>query len=291
MSTHMNVIKQDLPLGAEIHGLDLRERLSGDAVDELRRVFHENGVVCIRGQTLTPEQQIAFGKYFGEPEEHFLTQFLLPGYPELLVVSNVLENGKHIGIVDAGSSWHTDVSYMKNPTYLSMLYALEVPHRDDGVSLGNTLFTRTAFAYETLADEIKTALAGKTSIHSYGSRSKARHESGSKREKPTQAQLERAKDVEHPIFRRHPYCDKTCIFVNKAYTTRIPGLEPEESSRYLNALLEHLTRPDFIYRHQWKVGDLIVWDNTQTQHIASFDYTEQQRRRMHRVSLRGTVPY
>ena len=286
----MNVLDSQFPLGAEVQGLDLRQPLSGQEVGGLRRVIHERGVVVVRGQQLKPNQQVDVGRYFGEPEVHLLGQYLLPGFPELLVVSNVIENGKQIGIIDAGSTWHTDMAYMKNPTYLSMLYAIEVPH-DNGSPLGDTQFVSTSFAYETLPDDVKQNLEGRMATHSYASRSKARHEGGSRREAPSKEQLERAADVRHPVFRKHPFCDKTCIYVNKAYTTEIVGMEAAQSKAQLNDLFSHLIRPDFVYRHKWSVGDLVIWDNTQTQHLATFDYAPEQRRRMHRVSLRGTAPY
>ena len=284
-------VNNDLPLGAEVTSLDIREPLGGNQIDSLRRLIHDRGVVAIRGQSLTPEQQIDFGSYFGDTEEHLLTQYLLPGHPELLVVSNVIENGSHIGVVDAGSSWHTDMSYARQPTYLSMLYAIEVPHAADGSPLGDTSFVSTAFAYDTLSAAIKSALKDKSAVHSYLSRTTARHKAGSLRLKPTKEQLEKVKDIEHPIFRQHPFCDKTCLYVDKAYTISIPGVEKDKSDQYLGQLFDHIARPDFVYRHKWQVGDLVIWDNTQTQHVAHFDYSPEQHRRMHRVSLRGTVPY
>ena len=289
----INVIPENLPLGAEITGLNLRNSMTGEQIEQIRQAVHQYGVVFIRGQEISPAQQLSFAKYFGEPEQHLLhggTNYTLPEHPEMLVVSNVIENGKQIGIMDAGSEWHTDLSYSKNPTYLSMLYSLQVPHGPDGLPLGSTAFVSTSFSYDTLPEKIKDALTGKTAVHSYAARVRARELAGTKRIPPTKEQLDRAKDVDHPIFRRHPYCNKICIFVNKAYTTEINGLKPEQSNGYLQDMYLHMTRPDFAYQHQWRVGDLVIWDNTQTQHLASFDYSADQHRRMHRVSLRGTLP-
>src|ERR1043166_1269878 len=241
----MHVLDTPLPLGAEVQGLDLRKSLSGLEVDGLRRVIHDRAVVVIRNQQLEPAQHIDFGRYFGEPDVHLLGHFLLPGFPELLVVSNVMENGKHIGIVDAGSTWHTDMSYMQNPTYLSMLYAIEVPHDGSG-PLGDTQFVSTSYAYETLPHGVKRSLEGRLATHSYASRSKARHEGGSKRPAPSKEILQRAADVRHPVFRKHPFCDKTCIYVNKAYTTEIVGIDAAQSQAQLDDLLAHLVRPEFV---------------------------------------------
>ena len=287
----MKVTIENLPLGAQISGLDLRQPMSGRQLGMLRQTIHAHGVVAIRGQDLTPEEQIGFGRYIGEPEEHVLTHYLLPGYPELLVVSNIVENGRQIGIVDAGGAWHSDLAYKKRPTYLSMLYAVEVPHREDGTALGDTSFLSAAFAYDTLPAELKQALSGRTSISSYAARSKKRHAAGSARITPTQQQLDSVKDVEHPVFRQHPYCDKTCIYVSKVHTTRIAGFDEKASNEYLDQLVAHMVRPEFIYRHSWRKGDLVIWDNAQTQHIVSFDYAANQRRRMHRLSLKGTIPW
>jgi len=222
----VEVFNVDLPLGAEVRGLDLRKPLSGAAVHALRSVLHSRGVVVIRGQELTPMQQIELGKYFGEPEEHLLREFLLPGYPEIWVVSNVIENGRKIGI-DAGKEWHTDLSYMKNPTYVSILCALEVPHVD-GRALGSTHFLSSAFAYETLAKDVKAGLRGKKAIHSFSARAKRHLAAGNKRN-ISQEQLDKAPDVEHPVFRQHPYCDKVCTFVSRSHTTEILDVEPDKS--------------------------------------------------------------
>ncbi len=286
----MKVITHDAALGADVYGLDLTKPLSGDVVDELRKLFHERGVVAIRGQNLTPLQQVAFGRYFGSPEEHFLSKFLVPGRPELLVVSNVIENGRQIGLIDAGNEWHTDLSYAERPTYLSMLYALEVPQAD-GKSLGDTQFVSTAAAYESLDEAHKQKLEGKTAIHSYAARTRARAAANSARPMPSKEELDKVPDVEHPIVRRHPYTGRGCIFINKAYTTEIRGMAESESSAELEFLVSHISQPRHFFRHNWQPGDLLVWDNTQTQHLATHDYSADQRRRMHRVSLKGTVPY
>jgi len=285
----MKITHCDGPLGAEIDGLDLRRTYTGDVIHQIRDLVHRRGVVAIRGQELTPEQQIAFAQYFGDPEEHVLSKFLAAGHPELLVVSNIIENGRQIGLVDAGSDWHTDLSYMKRPTYLSMLYSIEVP-AEDGRSLGDTQFVSTSHAYETLDDQAKSRIHGKRAVHSYAARSLARQAAGSKRPPPSAEELDRTKDVSHPIVREHPASGKGCLFVNQAYTTLVEGLNKDASSELLASLYRHITRPESIHRHKWRVGDLVIWDNIQTQHLATFDYKPEQRRLMHRVSLQGPAP-
>ena len=133
----MNVRNAPAPLGAEITGLDLAQRLDEDTFRAIEDVFHDRGVIVFRDQQLTEEQHIAFSRRFGELEIHVAKQYLKPGHPEILVLSNVIENGRHVGLHDAGQYWHSDFSFVANPSRCSLLYALEVPTLD-GLVLGET---------------------------------------------------------------------------------------------------------------------------------------------------------
>jgi len=172
---------------------------------------------------------------------------------------------------------------------VSALYAIEVP-RVDGRALGSTHFLSSAFAYETLSDKLKHELRDAKAVHSFGTRAK-RHQAAGNRRNISQEQLDKAPDVEHPVFRRHPYCDKTCTYVSRSHTTQIVGVESARSQQLLEELFAHSERRDFTYSHEWEVGDVLIWDNTQTQHLATFDYPAHVNRRMHRVSIKGTIPY
>jgi len=155
-------------LGAEVVGLDLSKDIDDATINKLIGYFHQNAVLVIRDQNLTPEQHIAFSKRIGPLQIHVQKTYHLPGYPEIYSISNCLdENGKPIGLADAGKVWHTDLSYMKEPSRCSLLHALEVPHDDNGIPLGNTEFINTQLAYERLPEDLKQNIKGLTAIHSY----------------------------------------------------------------------------------------------------------------------------
>jgi taurine dioxygenase len=181
--------------GAQIN-FDLSTELDDRAFKEIEHAFHENIVICFRKQKLSDERHIAFSRRFGELEIHVLKKYLLPNYPEILLISNIRgENGDNIGLADAGFTWHTDVSYLKRPSRCSLLYAKEVPYRH-GNALGDTLFTNTRAAYETLPDVMKRRLVGLKAIHRYSER---RRVVNSPRSKLTKQQLKKTPDVSHPI--------------------------------------------------------------------------------------------
>ena len=153
----------DAPLGAEISGLDLARPLDDATFDAVRKSFLDSeGVLVLRDQRITPEQQIAFSRRFGPLAIHVLRQFLLPGHPEILLVSNVIENGKPIGLGDAGRYWHSDLSYVAEPSLGSLLHAREIPSEG-----GDTSFANLYAAYEALPAEIKRRIDGKRAVHSY----------------------------------------------------------------------------------------------------------------------------
>jgi len=288
--TGFELVTSGAPLGAELRGVDAAHPLSAAAQSAVQEALDGHAVVVLRDQHLTPAQQIAFAARFAPLDHHVLHQFLLPGYPELLVVSNIVENGAPVGLADAGSKWHTDMSYMREPTYLSMLYAIEVPHDDRGEPLGSTRFVSTAHAYETLPAAMRQRIEGRRAVHSYMSRYTRRQAEGGLRPALTEGQLRRTEDVDHPIVRTHPRTGRKSLYVNGAYCTSIVDMPQDEGATLLAALYAHITRAETEYRHRWQVGDLLMWDNVATQHLASFDYQLPQRRRMHRTSSKGSVP-
>jgi taurine dioxygenase len=276
-------------LGAEITGIDLDRPVADRLFGEILEAFHEHAVVVFRDQNLTPEQQFAFSRRFGEIDINVRSRFTRPGYPEIFVVSNILENGEPIGVTDAGRYWHTDHCYVKEPSRCSLLYAVEVPQHPEK-SLGDTLFASTIAACSALPAAMTKKLEGLKAVNSY-SYTYERKVSEFNRT-PLQAEGRTAPpDIEHPVLRTHPDTDRKCLFVNEGYTTRITGMPEDESRQTLDFLFEHLKRPEFIYRHQWRVNDLLLWDNCATQHKAVFDYALPLRRRMERTTIRGSMPY
>src|SRR5437763_13156631 len=193
--TLIPIRKCDAVLGAEIV-FDLSRPIDDATFAEIERLFHDNIVVVFRDQRITTEQQIAFSRRFGELEIHIVEKYLLPLYPEILLISNIRdEKGEHIGLADAGFTWHSDTSYRRRPSRCSLLYAKEVPQRDRR-TLGDTVFANTIAAYEALPESMKTRLAGLKAIHRYAAR---RRVADSPRPKLTQAQLDETPDVAPPI--------------------------------------------------------------------------------------------
>src|SRR5215471_18895581 len=281
------VTKSGAACGAEI-ACDLAQDIDEEAFREIERAFHDNIVVVFRRQILSSEQQIEFSRCFGELEIHIVKKYLLTGYPEILLISNIRnEQGEHIGLADAGFTWHSDTSYRRRPSRCSLLYAKEVPHRD-GQPLGDTVFANAIAAYEALPESAKQRLDGLKAIHRYSAR---RRVADSQRPKLTQAQLDETPDIAHPIVRTHPYTGCKSLYVTAGECIGIEGMPNDEAVDLIAELDTHCVRPEFLYRHKWQVGDLLMWDNTSSMHLAICDYALPERRLMHRTTVIGTVPF
>ncbi|MGH7097241.1 MAG: TauD/TfdA dioxygenase family protein [Stellaceae bacterium] len=281
------VKKSGAACGAQIV-CDLAAGVDAALFREIESAFHDNIVVVFRGQKLTSEQHIAFSRRFGELEIHIVKKYLLLGDPEILLISNVRDaSGEHIGLADAGFTWHSDTSYRRRPSRCSLLYAKEVPRRD-GETLGDTLFVNTIAAYDALPEAMKRRLDGLKAIHRYSAR---RRVADSPRPKLSAAQLAETPDIAHPIVRTHPYTGKKALYVTAGECIGIEDM-PEDEGRDLIAELDaHCVRPEFLYRHKWQEGDLLLWDNASAMHLAICDYALPQRRLMHRTTVIGTVPF
>jgi taurine dioxygenase len=287
-------------LGAEILGVDLSRPLDDATFARISAAFFENQVVVFRDQRLTPAQQVSFTKRFGELEHHVRKEHRLEGYPEILIVANAVDaQGRAIGVQDAGRFWHSDLSYKQVPSLLSALYALEVPVRD-GLVLGATSFASTSAAYDALPGDEQRRLQGLRNIHSYRYY-RARNVEAQKEDQrhgrrvvqehaPSEEQLKSVPDVDVPIVRTHPVTGRKSLFINEAHTSCVTGLPEAEGAALLARLCAHIIRPEFRYEHQWRAGDLLMWDNVAVQHKANFDYDLPLRRVMHRTTVRGSVP-
>jgi taurine dioxygenase len=283
----LSISKSGDACGAEIE-LDLSAELDDRTFAKIEQAFHDNVVICFRGQQLSNERHIEFSRRFGELEIHVLKKYLLPNYPEILLISNIKdENGENIGLADAGFTWHTDVSYLKKPSRCSLLYAKEVPYRDEK-ALGDTLFTNTAAAYEALPQSMRRRLAGLRAIHRYSARMRV---ANSLRPKLTKQQLDETPDVAHPIVRTHPWTHRRSLYVTAGECIAIEGLPHDEGVALIEELHAHCLRPEFQYRHKWQLGDLLMWDNATSMHRAICDYELPQRRLMHRTTVAGGVPF
>jgi taurine dioxygenase len=282
-----SVTKSGAACGAEIK-LDLSAQLDDRTFADIERVFHDNIVVYFRDQQLSNERQIEFSRRFGELEIHVIKKYLLPNHPEILLISNVKdENGENIGLADAGFTWHTDTSYLKNPSRCSLLYAREVPYRD-GTALGDTLFANTIAAYEALPEIMKRRLAGLRAVHRYSARKRV---ANSPRPRLTKTQLDETPDAAHPIVRTHPWTGRKSLYVTAGECIGVEGLPHDEGVALIEELHAHCLKPEFQFRHKWQVGDLLMWDNATSMHLAICDYALPERRLMHRTTVVGGVPF
>jgi len=284
------IIPLGSPIGAEVTGIDVSVPISDLAMQTIWKALDDHSVIVLRDQRIAPANQVALARRLGDMRTSFYNRYSVPGQPELSVVSNIKEGGELIGIADAGMLWHTDASYLKTPDMYTLLYGIEIPQRD-GKAIGDTLFSSTWAAYESLPAETKDRIAGARAIHSFTDHlEKKRQANNLKRAPLTEAQKAELPDVDHPVVRTHPRTGRRCLFVTEGHTSTIAGLPAQESAELLSLLWDQIRKPEFHYRHSWRKGDLVIWDNCAVQHLAVFDYGDTPRR-LHRAGVMGTVPY
>jgi taurine dioxygenase len=276
-------------IGADVIGIDLSQPLGDRDFGRISEAFNAYAVLAYRDQRLTPEQHIAFSRRWGLLQVNVRSEFNKPGYPEIYIVSNVIENGKPIGSQDAGRYWHTDICYLPKPTKCSLLYALELPGR----GLGDTLFASNIKPYEKLPEVVRQRLAGKRAANSYRYMYERKATEFGLRPKLSAEQMKKyPDDTIHPVIRTHPETGKKCIFVCEGYTTQILDMPNAESDELLAMLFDAVQEPGNVYRHQWQAGDLLQWDNCAVQHKVSFDYQLPLRRRLERTTVEAKdIPY
>jgi len=275
----------DAPLGAEVVGLDLSLPVSDVDFARIHAAHLDHHVLVFRNQRITPGQQIEFSRRFGPLQIHVLRNFALAAHPEVLVVSNIVEHGKPVGLGDAGHFWHSDLSYKERPSLGSMLHAQELP--EEG---GDTLFANMHLAYETLPAALRHAIRGARAEHSYIAKYGELQQRSPWRPNLTQAQIDEVKPVIHPVARVHPETGRRALFVSEHFTTRIVGFPEDESKALLEELFAHSVKPEHLYRHQWQPHDLVFWDNRALMHLAT-TVPEGQRRKMYRTTIEGDVPF
>lgn len=273
--------------GTRIEDVDLSQDLDNDTFAAIEKAYNARSVILFRNQKITDAQHVRFSRRLGELEIHVLREFVKPAHPELYVLSNIMENGKPIGIKDAGNYWHTDLSYTKVPSRGSIMYAIEVPHKD-GVPLGDTQFASTAAAYNALPETMKQKLAGLKAVHRFWDRYLRERKAAGSDVVISDERRAQTPDVVQPVIRTHPFTGQKCIYVNEGFTVGIVDMPEDESRDLLKELYAHCTRPEFTYRHKWQVGDVVMWDNCATLHRATVDFALPQRRLMQRTTLKGT---
>lgn len=261
-------------LGAEISGVDLSADLPGAVIEEIRAAFVHHQVVFFRDQSLTPQAQLAFGRRFGPLNIHPYVAGM-PGHPEVMEI--VKEPGDKVNF---GGGWHSDMSFLENPSIGSILYAVEIPEWG-----GDTLFASQAAAYEALSPGLKATLDGLNAVHSAGREYSAQGHSAQKRASMKVVEAEGAVgEFIHPVVKVHPETGRKALYVNPAFTMRIDGWSKRESKPLLDFLFEHSRYEAFTCRFAWRAGSVAFWDNRSVWHFALNDYPGQ-RRHMRRVTV------
>ena len=268
-------------LGAEVGGVTLAGLDDAQAWNEIQRAFVEYSVLVFRDQALEPNDLMQVGKRFGEPCFYpFVTG--MDAFPYIFEIVKEPEETKNFG-----GAWHSDTTYLEKPPLATLLHALETPTHG-----GDTLFTSTRAAYDSLSAGMRTLVDGLTGVNSaalkYGGGRSAKHKDigGMKVHDTDSAGRYEAK---HPIARRHPETGRKALYLSRSHTVRFTDMSEEESSPLIDWLQAHQTRPEFTCRVRWAPGTLVVWDNRCTQHNAINDY-HGQRRRMRRLTVGAQSP-
>jgi taurine dioxygenase len=275
MAAGMQIIPLSDAIGAEIIGVDLSQKLGRGTIAQIKDAWHEHIVLVFRGQKLNVEQHKAFASEFGEVGKHMRPSKIRNEAaqlgPNVMLVSNIRENGKPIGsLPDGEMMFHSDTPYREQPDKATTLYAIEIPSFG-----GNTIFANCYMAAETLPEEVKRTLAGKKAMHvfEYGAVTKK-----------GRFDRENAPHFAQPLFRKHPVTGKTALYVSELMTEEIIGLPENESRELLDFLFAHQAQKQFQYEHIWKPDDLVMWDNRSSIH-ARTDFPETERRKLRRMTV------
>lgn len=277
----MKVTQLSPYIGAEVTGIDLREPIDAETRRRLNAAVVDNIALVMRDQDFTPEQYLAAVSLFGEPMEQHFTQYALPNIPLVHEVSN-RHKDKSGTRVKHGASWHTDhTNHVRPPKYTS-LYAVALPS-----SGGDTAVVSMRAGYEALPDEIRQKIQGMKTVNVFQGSASAQYSGQS-----ADAQVEQKPEpVLQPLVRTHPENGTKALYFHPVKAENIVGMGAAESQALLADLLERSVRDEFIYRHKWRKGDMLIWDNRAAMHRAQFDYDPDEYRLLYRVLVRGDVPF
>jgi taurine dioxygenase len=272
----------DAPLGAQIGGIDLAERLTGADLEAIEEAWQTRLVIVARGQRLSDPQLLAFSRQFGELDPPGPNPYGEPfnkEFPEINVISNVVANGKPIGNLGAGEAvWHADMTYIDVPPKAAVLYSLEVPHNGGG----NTYFADMFAAYEALPAALKAAIEGKLAVHDASRNSAGMLRKGYKEVTDVRETV----GARHPLVRADGMTGRKALFLGRRPNSYIEGMEVAASESLLDALWAHATEPRFSMCHEWQVGDILLFNNlTLLPWRDPFD--ADARRVMHRTQIKG----
>lgn len=264
-------------MAAEVTGLDLTQPFTRSTRDAIHKAFLAHQLLVFRDQKLSKDQQVAFTEQFGKLERHALTNITPGSHPLVHMVTNVGPDGKPSGVVKS-TKWHSDKSFRPEPSMATILHAVTLPPNG-----GDTCFANMYEAYDALPDSEKIGLDGVKVVHSWPD---SRDNIG---RTMSQAEIDDAPPQAHPLARPHPETGRTALFLGM-HAAFLDGVERAEGRAKIEALETHATQEQFIYRHNWRPGDLLMWDNRCLLHRAdpNFDAATHPRV-MHRTCLRGTA--
>jgi taurine dioxygenase len=282
--TNLEVVPLTKHIGAEIRGIDLRDTLDAATIRAIHRAWLDHLVLVFRGQRFSQEDLIRATGYFGEigplsrPMKYFPKGYakLLPN---IMLISNIRENGETIGALPDGEMhFHHDMIHGELPHSGTLLYSVEIPSHG-----GDTLFASGYAAYDTLDSTVRQRLDGRKALHHYNYGATIRGN--------TSNAVVAFGEAVHPVFRTHDETGRKAVYVDRLMTMKVIDMPQAESDELLNAVFDHSEREEFVYRHIWRIGDLLVWDNRCSAH-ARDDFPSDQRRLMWRTTVKGTVrPY
>lgn len=280
----MNVEPLSDSVGASVSGVDLSKGLDAAAFAAIEKVFHDHCFVVFRGQDLTAPQFHAFSKWWGRAEPHVIDTFHHPEIADILVLSNVVRDGKPMGLKDAGSYFHSDYSYLDVPARCTMLHALEMPAVGNG-----TTFANQTRAYEDLSPAMKARLEGLVARHHYGNRDDLDESSRTVASVLNDEQKKKVHWVRHPVVRTHPRTGRKSLYAVSGSSFGIEGMPDTEALALLDELKVHATQKKYCHTMDYRVGDVIVWDNVQLLHCAPLPEHDQART-LWRITVKEPSP-
>jgi taurine dioxygenase len=281
---------QRLPgvFGVEISGLDLSTPMDDDKEREVLDLFHEYQVIVVKNQSLEFEEFDQLTRCFGRQDPHFLDHLRMRGHPAILMLSNIFENDKPIGVFEGAAFWHTDVAYRNPPNSATIVYSLECPR--GGCP---THFADMFSAYDALPAAMKERIDDMVVLHHYGNRADMDENSRTSAERLTPEQKTRVKNVFHPLVQRHPVTGRKSLYGVAGSSFGIVGMPDDEALELLDELKAHATQPRFVNQYNYGVGDVAAWDTYSTLHMATLHdraTTPETRRLLWRVSVTGKAP-
>jgi len=278
----MNISPISRVLGARITGVNLSQPISPDQLSRLEEALHTHGFIVLPGQSLSPASMVQFARRWGRPEPHVIDTFHHPEDPNVLMLSNVVKDGKPVGLMDAGTYFHSDYSYLADAARCTMLYATNVPSGRNG-----TTFANQALAYAELPQDMRERIDSLMVNHHYGNRDDLDTTSRTVASVLNDSQKKKVDWVQHPLVRPHPYTGQKALYAVSGSSFSVEGLSELEGRALLDELKEHATQQKYCHTYDYANGDVIVWDNALLLHSAPLiDLTRP--RELWRVTVKYT---